>query len=152
MDPERRFERPEPTAWRLLRAGLELPWPLLPAVVAGAIAGSLGDGLGLAEAWSRGTFLGVLLGLPLVAAWWGRASRRRYGSARVVPEGVVLDGALVRAGQLVLEEVTDHGVLVTPRGASGFVRWWRARLIPTSSPAESEELVALLAAWDRQVS
>jgi hypothetical protein len=152
MDEGRRFERPEPTVWRLLRAGLGLPWSLLPAVVAGAIAGTLGDGLGLAEAWSRGTFLGVCLGLPLVAALWGRASRRRWGSARVVPEGVVLDGVLVQAGQLTLDEVTDDGVLVVPRAASSVERWWRARLIPTSSPAESEELVALLAAWDRQVS
>jgi hypothetical protein len=149
MEPGRRFDRPEPTVWRLLRAGLQLPWSLLPAIVAGAIAGVLGEGLDRADAWSAGTLLGVLLGLPLVAAWWARASRRRWGSAWVVPEGVVLDGALVRAGQLVLEEVTDEGVLVVPRAASSLERWWRARLIPTSSPAESEELVALLATWDR---
>lgn len=150
MDAGRTYERPEPTAWRLLRAGLELPWSVLPAIVAGAIAGTLGAGLGRADAWSAGTLVGVLLGLPLVAAGWRRASRRRYGRARVVPEGIVLDDALVPAGQLVLAEVTDDGVLVVPRGASGAARWWRARLIPTTSPAESEELVALLAAWDRE--
>lgn len=150
MDAGRRFERPEPTVWRLLRAGLGLPWSLLPAIVAGAIAGRLGQGLALAEWWSAGTLLGVLLGLPLARAWWERASRRRYGSARLVPEGVVFDDGLVLAGQLALEEVTDDGVLVCLRGASSVDRWWMARLIPTSSLAESEELVALLSAWDRE--
>lgn len=140
------------------------PWPQLAArgLLAGLslfVAGPLACASALrfvappdALRWALGTGLGVAASGCAVAALWARASRRRYGRALLFADGATFERwseapAHLTAGQVELEGVTEHGVLLVPRGAGRWARWWSPWLVPTSGPAESEALVAEVTRW-----
>lgn len=149
----RTFARPEPL-WRVGARALLLTAGLFAGPTAGLVAHRLLEQAGAPDPgrWSLGTGLGLVAGAFALGALWERGARRRYGWARLFAEGASFDRRGEEPRQLAyreleLDEVTDHGLLLAPREAGGWSRWWSPLLVPTAGPAESEVLVAELGAW-----
>lgn len=149
----RLFERREPAMHVVARAVLEVGGAFVAAPLTGVVAFRLTEVAGATDPmrWASGTGGGVMVVALGLGALWRRGASRRFARTRLLRAAALFEvpppALRVPLASLELEAVTPHGLVLVRSGASGWERWWRARLLPTAGPSEAEALVAEAAGW-----